>query len=33
MSRDPIVSIGIPVYNGERYIRSALDWSPGRSVP
>ena len=25
MKRDPIVSIGIPVYNGERYIRSALD--------
>ena len=25
MTRDPIVSIGVPVYNGERYIRSALD--------
>src|SRR5436190_12174806 len=23
--RDPIVSIGLPVFNGERYLRQALD--------
>ena len=28
---DPVVSIGLPVYNGERWLRSALDCLLGQT--